>query len=798
VSPDPADAKGAGRIGSKVIVDASGNPISDGAGNIFKSNPCITISFIILVILSSVIVVLATSTTVLDAYIDRSANANSLSVLDDDGGALITDEDLDFTFYRTGYDVLDQFLPEKSTVLKYKFLSTYDGVIEPFGTMHLLPLSFDNYTSYDYKYTVCPDAKSSDSSSVECKHGDLKADGSETPFAIACDPYDTFKVQVTEYYTDDAPVFAGKTRRKADGAMMCMYVRRELRTLTESDLNDTMTAMATLWSISGAFAILLPFSPLVLLFALPLSALPPSPHSHSLSLPPSLSHADTQGQKLFGSDYYSSTYFVQAHEFNSAQQDSDHMHEGVGFLPQHIKLTNMFENSMRSVNPAVSVPYWDYTLDRETLDSIFESSVFSPEIYGTLRPPSDPFWGWTYRNDSIEDGRIFDGRWKDIKVDSNTKYKTLKNSYGTVRGLWTVNPSEYISRFPAYSPKLPGCSTYYSWLSEMDLGTFFYQANNDPHASAHGAIAAVYGCDAMDEMRTGGYIKSADSQVEICSQWGFYLKDMYRLNYLWMQSDCTADTLDMEGIQCGFTCNPEYYDEMPDYIASLFNSKWLPTNMGNQGWLAWRDFVCTGNGYRVFYGDHLDPSASPSDPSFWSIHPMQERLLHIKYMTGGFSDDTWPSDSKHDYVCTLAQCYEASDDTYAYHEDCCYGHYETDQLMDWTTGNTNKGFGPTNKQTLKDTDPSSKNYAVEYIYDNFDFSHCLSDTSGSDDGDDDADDDGVDSRTTDDGYDFDTLVDTLFHDNKGRMRQRQLEEEKTEARQGRRGSSAWGSWLGLF
>jgi hypothetical protein len=302
VSPDPADVKGAGRIGSKVIVDASGNPISDGAGNIFKSNPCITISFIILVILSSVIAVLATSTTVLDAYIDRSANANSLSVLDDDGGALITDEDLDFTFYRTGYDVLDQFLPEKSTVLKYKFLSTYDGVIEPFGTMHLLPLSFDNYTSYDYKYTVCPDAKSSDSSSVECKHGDLKADGSETPFAIACDPYDTFKVQVTEYYTDDAPVFAGKTRRKADGAMMCMYVRRELRTLTESDLNDTMTAMATLWSISGAFCYPSPSSPLsppVLLLALPLSDLPFTKLSltltHSRSL--SLSHTHTQTPK---------------------------------------------------------------------------------------------------------------------------------------------------------------------------------------------------------------------------------------------------------------------------------------------------------------------------------------------------------------------------------------------------------------------------------------------------------------------------------------------------------------------
>ena len=450
--------------------------------------------------------------------------------------------------------------------------------------------------------------------------------------------------------------------------------------------------------------------------------IPPHPApNHTHPALPTPHPPDDTGQSKYGSDYHSSQYFVEAHEFNSAQQDSDHMHEGVGFLPQHIKLTNMFEDSMRAVNPAVSVPYWDYTKDRETLDNIFQSSVFSPLIYGSLREPTDSFWGWTYRNDSIEDGRIFDGYWKDIEVGMNTKYKTLKNSYGTVRGLWTVNPSKYISRFPAYSPQLPGCSTYYNWLQISDLGSFFYTANNDPHASTHGAIAAVFGCDAMDSMREGGYIRSAASQVELCSQWGFYLKDMYRLNYLWMQSDCTVSTVDKEGIQCGFTCNPDTYDDLPDYLASLFNSNWLSPDMKSSGWYAWRDFICTGDGYRIFYGDHLDPSASPSDPSFWSIHPMQERLMHVKYMTGGFEDDTWPSDSKHDYVCTLAKCYESDVDKYAYQDQCCYGHYETDQLLDWTTGDTSAGFGPTNKQILKNTDPSSRSYSVNYIYDNFDF-----------------------------------------------------------------------------
>ena len=30
----------------------------------------------------------------------------------------------------------------------------------------------------------------------------------------------------------------------------------------------------------------------------------------------------------------------------------DHIHEGLGFLPQHIKLTNMFEVAIQAVDPS--------------------------------------------------------------------------------------------------------------------------------------------------------------------------------------------------------------------------------------------------------------------------------------------------------------------------------------------------------------------------------------------------------------------------------------------------------------
>lgn len=216
---------------------ASGNAY---ATQIIKANPCLTAAIILAVLVSSLLVVLATTTTVFDSYI--SSRSKTSDGADDDNSVPVYTSSIDFTFYRNGYDILDQFLPDTNTLLKYRFLATYDGIVEPYAEMHLMPLNFANYTQYDYKFSICSDVDSAKTTS--CKHGNLWSDGTETPFAAACDPYDTYKVQVTEYYPDDYSgsemgeggevvdaAYAGKLRRTADGALMCMYVRRELRTL---------------------------------------------------------------------------------------------------------------------------------------------------------------------------------------------------------------------------------------------------------------------------------------------------------------------------------------------------------------------------------------------------------------------------------------------------------------------------------------------------------------------------------------------------------------------------------------
>lgn len=115
----------------------------------------------------------------------------------------------------------------------------------------------------------------------------------------------------------------------------------------------------------------------------------------------------------------------------------------------------------------------------------------------------------------------------------------------------------------------------------------------------------------------------------------------------------------------------------------------------------WREFVCNGDGAKIFVGDHVE-SASPADPSFWPIHPTLERLLQAKYMSGGFNDNSWPTDSVNEYVCDKANCYEEIDGEQVvdYYDACCYGHYETDQLLDFVNADKTSGYGLTNKQVL--------------------------------------------------------------------------------------------------
>lgn len=586
-----------------------------------------------------------------------------------------TDDALTFTLSRDGYDPLIYFTRLDASIFQYKILEGYVAVVEPSSDMNLE--LFSSSSDAYYYFTICSvDTPTDCVASYKYSNGEATS----SPINIACTPFSDFLVTVLEYSTSSNTLL-----RTSDGLAKCIYVRREIRTLTDSDLSNTMDAMFSMWTT-----------------------------------------AELEGQKIYGNKFHSSTFLLEFHFFNAAWQEGDHIHEGNGFLPQHIKMTNIFEESIQSVDPSITVPYWDFTIESTQNISVMLSPVFTAEMFGSMPRSVDQYWGWTYRNDSLQAAAIQDGRWAFIKADKNDRYDDLKYGYGYLRAPWNLNPSPYLSRFTSTNKHLPSCVSHYSLLEYDDLKDFLFESPYAAHAATHGTIGGVYGCDMMDEMMEKGYLVDDEGQINLCKNWIFYLKEFFRLNYLVPFSNCTYDeNVPATELQCGYTCNDDLTSDFVFELKNILNSDndCIPYDLQDAGWFAWKDFICTGNGYKVFGGDHLE-AASPADPSFWPIHPTLDRLLHAKYMAGGFIDDDWPSDAKEEYVCDKGSCYNSTLDAFDYYDYCCYGHYEYDQLMDAATNNKFAGYGQTNREVHTASDPTSLNYSMPYIYADFDWSHC--------------------------------------------------------------------------
>lgn len=579
-----------------------------------------------------------------------------------------TESVIEYEIARDGYDPIEL----DDDYLKYAMLQGYSGVIEPHAPMNLVVSGMNESLVY-YRWALCP---TDDSNPNSCHYGLLAPTDYPSPSAsitITCSAYDTYTLYVSEYdLSDDAAL------RISQGYGVCLYVRREIRSLTDDDLDATLDAMYAMWE-----------------------------------------YDQEDGQEKYGSDFNSASILLKFHHFNSAWRDADHIHEGLGFLLQHIKMTNIFEKSMQAVDPSVCLPYWDFTIESANGTALWESPIFSPDVFGSMPNVSDSYWGFTYANDEIEAAAIPDGRWAYTEIEFNEVYADLQYAYSYMRAPWSMNPSAYVSRFTSdwqIGTTLPRCSSHYSMLSYTDLMDFLMDAGDDPHSSAHSLVGGMYGCDLLLPMLAQDLIKSRDDMMTICGKWAFVMKELYRNDYLTPYTNCSTHTQ-----TCGYECSDDVGDIQ--YLIKELISSSVPDTVSELGWTSWYNFVCSGDGWMIFPGDHLE-SSSPTDPSFWPIHPTLERLLHAKYMSGGFENSTWHDDPETQSICHHASCYEEKYNGTAFYMECCYGHYQYDQMLNAITGFKEDHWGQTNDEILRGVDPTSRQYIMPYIYDSFSWDHC--------------------------------------------------------------------------
>ncbi len=598
----------------------------------------------------------------------------------------LSSEDFPLTLRRFGYDtVLPYFNSSyEYDYLFYNIIEDYDGIIEPYAPMELTAKSTGAYSSSSvvFNYTITCDGCSNTYSGYYSE----SSYGSNT-VTIPCTPYDVYTIEVEEYTSSTG----WRLLDTYSGSFLCLYVRREIRSLTDSDLSATVEAMHEIWA-----------------------------------------NSEDEGQELYGSDFHDSTYFTNAHDFNAAWIEADHIHEGLGFALQHIKFTNMFEVAMQAVDPSITLPYWDYSIDRAEGLTLAESPIFTADVFGSLSFPVNTTWGFTYENDGYDSGRIPDGLWANQESYLNEDYPDLGNPFGFMRGRWNMNPSKYLTRYFSSIIELPECSSFYNYVdSYHDTASIMYEAAYSVHGNTHGAIGNVFGCDVLKPLLDDGTFDSIETLLNVCKTWPVdLLKESFRSGAIEFRDDCSVE--DDGTVECSVDCVDE------DYISTTIISAIRPYISGADGVSNVVDFLCNGDGYRIFAGDHLE-SSSPADPSFWPIHGTVEKLIHLKFMSGTLIDDdfVWPTTAVSDdyteagYVCNKPSCYMPDyGDDFEYYSECCIGHFEFDQLLDFVSGNKSQGFGPTNREIFDGINTASDDYNMPYIYDNFEYVHCLDSGAG--------------------------------------------------------------------
>jgi hypothetical protein len=235
--------------------------------------------------------------------------------------------------------------------------------------------------------------------------------------------------------------------------LVCKYVKREIRTLTLGDKERFLNAAMGMWD-----------------------------------------HNQKDGDIKYGDKFTSIETFVAVHSLASNDIMCDGFHEGTGFLTHHLALTNAFEASLRAIDPSVTLPYWDFTIEGEAIKEIGEvpsymmkiTPVFSDEWFGSVDPNTN---------------RITNSRWKSAKMTRNKQStRGVQNSYGYIRSYWNNNNDDVITRhlfdtcgLEPIHKLIPTCEMHYNVLNSPDLGAFLMSSPGEGHGPMHVQIGGVYG-----------------------------------------------------------------------------------------------------------------------------------------------------------------------------------------------------------------------------------------------------------------------------------------------------------------
>eukprot|EP00903_Cladosiphon_okamuranus_P019382 g17822.t1 len=479
-------------------------------------------------------------------------------------------------------------------------------------------------------------------------------------------------------------------------SVMVKYVRREIRQLTDEDREAFFDAMETLYRLPTA-----------------------------------------EGTALYGKEYKGINFFVQMHLDGAGVKDCDHWHDGAGIMTHHMGYILQFEQALQVVDPSVSIPYWEYTIESALgMTDYGESEVFGPDWFGNASP-DNPLH------------TVDDGRWAYLPLMKDA-WEHVHNPYGLLRSPWNLDGTPFVTRHNMTNGQdltsVVSCAVYQNAFESISIASLNRYLNGFTHGPVHVKVGGVWNNPEQELTIKLGY---SDTGLVMS-------KSLWRKGYLRMPSTCSQEENGLgDTTTCRSSCPAELYQSSGmtpyDVLMDALAIHWIASYAG--GIIVYKEeedrFVVAGHEgdedfqqefwKRVLHslcdpghvGD-LYSSSSPYDPLFWVIHPSTERVLGWRRKLATEQPDMWPLDEAWGYksglyvgetgvVCDWTGVREDSLDMPTCIKSICGGHRGGDTLP-FEVKVKGETIKMTNLQWYDFIYPDNED--LPYMYNEFQWDHC--------------------------------------------------------------------------
>ena len=462
-------------------------------------------------------------------------------------------------------------------------------------------------------------------------------------------------------------------------SVMCKYVRRELRNLNDQDRVAFFQAVSILQRVPTQV-----------------------------------------GKALYGKNYRSKDFFNRIHLYYGGSKSCDHWHQGPGFVTSHLTFSLLYEQALQSINPSVSLPYWDFTLESTLYepDSFRSSGVFSNDWFGDAECEGD-------------DHMPTAGRFAYVPTMTDASdFSLIVSPYGLLRSPWNSDPTPYLTRSSLIynienNLKPSGCAEYHHAMGFTTLKDLFKQLNSATHGHIHELIGGSW--NPWDSLDTPNTNEGMTEAYEFAHSTEAYSKSMWRYDFLLCPEGAGRCNEGDSEDECQCVCTEEsmrnytsqhvlsatkiitslvFYDPEGNAIANWQNKTTklpydaLPGYSEEDTSAMYQeiiDVLCSPG----YIGDMFQ-ATSTNDVTFWILHPTVERLWHLFRSNTKMGwidfDESWPDAD------------QSCDGHFSYDTTPFKNIFDSDDIV------------YTNADLYDLLDPTQDSFP--YVYDNFRWAHC--------------------------------------------------------------------------